>query len=59
MGVFTRSRSGRIAAARHIDVPDWNSTSRALGPVAGLSVSLLTALEFAHVSEPVGAERLF
>ena len=62
MGVLTRSRSGRVAgpanlrAGLELDKPGAAQTSS----FCGLSVSMYcTALQLAHVSEPVGARRRF
>jgi len=52
MGVFTRSRSGKLACRT------WTRQAgrRTGGRLIGFNV---TALELAHVSESVGAGRLF
>jgi len=56
--VYSHAAGPAELPVRQISLPDSNSTSRAPGRRRVISFNV-TSLELAHVSEPVGAGRLF
>jgi len=60
MGVFTRSRSGRIAGPANLRAGlELDKPGAGLAAGGRLISFNVTPLELAHVPEPVGAGRLF